>query len=155
MNRIDYYHVKDAPQAQKIVPAVSAVIQNNQHILLQQRSDNGKWSLPGGNMDIGESILEAIKREVIEETGLECNIDRITGVYSDPNHIIAYDDGEVRQQFSICFTGKAVAGELRKSDETFHIAWVPINELDDYDIHPAQRVRIEDSLKDRKSAFIR
>ncbi|MFP7170302.1 NUDIX domain-containing protein [Terribacillus sp. 7520-G] len=155
MSRTDYYHEENAPEAQKIVPAVSAVIQNGQYILLQQRSDNGKWSLPGGNMDAGESVLEAIIREVKEETGLICIMDRITGIYSDPRHIIAYSDGEVRQQFSICFAGKPVGGEVCKSEESFDIAWVHIDILDDYDIHPAQRIRIADALKNCKSAFIR
>ncbi|WP_366248925.1 NUDIX domain-containing protein [Terribacillus aidingensis] len=154
MSRIDYYE-ENAPKANKIVPAVSAVICNDQQILLQQRSDNGKWSLPGGNVDIGESVLEAIKREVKEETGLEVIVKRITGVYSNPDHIIAYTDGEVRQQFSICFAAEAAVGQLRKSDESFAIAWVQINKLDDYDIHPAQRIRIADALKNCKSAFIR
>ena len=155
MGGIDYYHEKNAPEAKKIVPAVSAVVRHDQQVLLQQRSDNGKWSLPGGNMDIGESVLEAIKREVKEETGLEITVDRISGVYSDPNHVIAYTDGEVRQQFSLCFVAEAVSGQLRISDESFAISWVQIDKLDDYDIHPAQRVRIADALKNCKSAFIR
>ncbi|MEC0304238.1 NUDIX domain-containing protein [Terribacillus saccharophilus] len=155
MGRIDYYHEQNAPKATRIVPAVSAVIRNEQQILLQQRSDNGKWALPGGNVDCGESVLEAIKREIREETGLEIIVDRISGVYSDPNHIIAYTDGEIRQQFSICFAAESTGGLLHKSDESLAVSWVHIDKLDDYDIHPAQRVRIDDALQDRKSAFIR
>ncbi|MFP7494507.1 NUDIX domain-containing protein [Terribacillus saccharophilus] len=155
MGRIDYYHEENAPKPKRIVPAVSAVIRNDQHILLQQRSDNGKWALPGGNMDPGESIQHAICREVIEETGLDISVERIIGVYSDPNHIIAYTDGEVRQQFSICFAAEVSGGKLRKSEESFAVAWVHIGKLDDYDIHPAQRIRIMDALKNCIGAFIR
>jgi ADP-ribose pyrophosphatase YjhB (NUDIX family) len=104
VTRTDYYHQTDAPKANSLVPGASAIVADNQgRILLQRRSDNGRWALPGGVMDIGESVAGAIAREVREETGLDVGADRIVGVYTDPGHVFAYDDGEVRQQFSICF----------------------------------------------------
>ena len=71
MGRVDYYHDANAPKANSLVPGASAIVTDDQgRILLQRRSDNARWALPGGVMDIGESIGQAIVREVREETGL-------------------------------------------------------------------------------------
>jgi ADP-ribose pyrophosphatase YjhB (NUDIX family) len=113
-NRIDYYNDPHAPKANSIVPAASAIVTNDDgNILLQRRTDNGLWGLPGGALEIGESIGETIVREVKEETGLEVVPKSIVGVYSNPKHVIAYSDGEVRQQFSLCFACTVTGGELQ------------------------------------------
>ncbi|QHZ48460.1 NUDIX domain-containing protein [Bacillus sp. NSP9.1] len=156
MKRTDYYHDVDAPRPQHIVPAVSAVVINEEkQILLQKRVDNNKWSLPGGNMEPGESISEAIKREVLEETGLNVEVIKLIGVYSDPNHIIAYQDGEVRQQFSICFFCKPKSGTLIISEESKEVSYINIKELDSLSIHPSQQLRIKDALSFKNEAYIR
>jgi ADP-ribose pyrophosphatase YjhB (NUDIX family) len=98
MGRVDYYHDEDAPQANSLVVGSSAIVTNDRNrILLQRRTDSGNWALPGGMMDIGETFAESPIREVKEETGFDVQIDRIVGIYSDPAHVFAYDDGEVRQ----------------------------------------------------------
>jgi ADP-ribose pyrophosphatase YjhB (NUDIX family) len=156
MTRTDYYHQADAPKANSLVPGASAVVADNQgRILLQRRSDNGRWALPGGLMDIGESIAEAIAREVHEETGLDVEPDRIVGVYTDPGHVFAYDDGEVRQQFSICFACRIVGGEVRPSTESTEVRFFPTADIEGLNMHPSIRLRIKDYLKDEPGAFIR
>jgi 8-oxo-dGTP pyrophosphatase MutT (NUDIX family) len=55
-------------------------------------------------------VVEAARREVREETGIEVEITGLSGIYSDPRHVIAYDNGEVRQEFSLCFHAKPVGG---------------------------------------------
>jgi hypothetical protein len=67
----------------------------------------------------------------------------LIGVYSNPNHVIEYSDGEVRQQFSLCFRAHPVGGELRTSSESTRVRWVPRNDLDQLDIHPSMRLRID------------
>ncbi|HEX7541133.1 MAG TPA: NUDIX domain-containing protein, partial [Anaerolineales bacterium] len=62
-------------------------------ILLTRRKDNGMWSLPGGMIEAGESVTEGCEREVWEETGLRVRGTRLTGVYSDPHHVVVYPDG--------------------------------------------------------------
>jgi ADP-ribose pyrophosphatase YjhB (NUDIX family) len=147
MSRRDYYHDPNAPAANSIVPAVTVVVTNSDHILLQHRVDNDLWALPGGAIDIGETPTQAATRETREETGIAIDVTGLVGVYSDPGHVIAYDNGEIRQQFSICLAARATGGQLRSQPtETKHVAWVPIDDLNDLPMHPAQRIRIRHGL---------
>src|SRR5438034_11818350 len=83
--------------AMVIRPGVSAIILTGEGLLLQRRSDNRLWGLPGGGVEPGESVTEAVVREVREETGLEVVPLRLIGVYSSPEHgqIVTYPDGYV------------------------------------------------------------
>jgi ADP-ribose pyrophosphatase YjhB (NUDIX family) len=143
VSRVDYFNDPDAPGANCIVPSVCAVISDDTGaILMVHRTDNDLWALPGGGIDIGESAAEAVVREVIEETGLRTKADRLTGIYTNPRHVIAYDDGEVRQQFALCFAATVLGGELHTSSETSEVRFIPEVELDQYDVHPSTRLRI-------------
>ncbi len=106
-------------------------------------------------MEPGEDITSCCIREVEEETGFRINVFRLIGIYSDPSHVVAYDDGEVRQSFSICFSGSIVSGKLRTSSESSEVAFVPLADLDTYDIHSSIRLRIEDYLTNKTEPFIR
>ncbi|MFD7903851.1 NUDIX domain-containing protein [Kitasatospora sp. NPDC059747] len=66
-------------------------------LLLERRSDNGRWGMPGGGLEIGENLPGAVVREVREETGIEVEVIGLVGTYSDPGHVIEFSDGEVRQ----------------------------------------------------------
>ena len=156
MARIDYFHDPGAPPANSVVPAVVALVQNPAgQVLMIRRSDNGRWALPGGGHDLGESISETVVREVREETGVEVEVIGLTGIYTDPGHVMRYDDGEVRQQFSLCFRAHPTAGELRTSPETPLVRWVDPLELPALDIHPTMRLRIDHALdRTRKAPYI-
>jgi ADP-ribose pyrophosphatase YjhB (NUDIX family) len=106
--RIDYYDDPNAPPANGIVPSVNVVVTNdNGEILLIKRSDNDNWALPGGAIDIGESMTQAAVRETKEETGIDCEITGLVGIYTDPKHVIHYtSNDEVRQEFSIVLTAR-------------------------------------------------
>jgi ADP-ribose pyrophosphatase YjhB (NUDIX family) len=99
--RIDYHDDPQAPKANSLVPSVNVVLVNDaDEILLIRRSDNGNWAVPGGGIDLGESVRQAAVREAREETGIECEITGIVGIYSDPRHVIVYTSiGEARQEF--------------------------------------------------------
>jgi ADP-ribose pyrophosphatase YjhB (NUDIX family) len=147
MARVDYYHDPKAPEANSLVVGSSAVVVDNENrILLQRRSDSGNWALPGGTMDIGETFAESAVREVKEETGFDVRIDRIIGIYSDPGHVFAYSDGEVRQEFNICLACTIVGGELAVGSESIDVRFVAFDEIDGLTMHPSIRKRIDDYL---------
>lgn len=153
MARVDHYYSPTAPKANSVVPSASAVVLNDQgHILLHRRSDNNLWSLPGGALDLGESIKDTIIREVKEETGFDVDVIRVIGIYTNPNHVIEYTDGEVRQQFSVCFECRIIGGKLEISSESKELRFFTIDEILNLDLHPAQKIRIEDYLKCEKGA---
>lgn len=156
MARKDYYHQSDAPKPNSLVPAASAVVTDSEgKILLHKRSDNHLWSLHGGGMDLGEPIEQTIIREVKEETGFDVVVEKCIGIYTDPGHVIEYSDGEIRQQFSICFECRIVGGKLSVSSESTQVSFFSKEELDRLPMHPAQKVRIKDFFADKEKAFIR
>lgn len=147
MGRRDYYDDPEAPPANSLVPAASAIVLDDQdRILLHRRRDNNRWALPGGVMELGESLSDCAVREVKEETGLDVDVTGIVGVYSDPKHVFAYDDGEVRQEFSICFTTRLVGGELGASDESFELAFFRPDEVETLPMVDSIRLRVTDYL---------
>ncbi|WP_410580293.1 NUDIX hydrolase [Amycolatopsis sp. lyj-108] len=157
MARIDYFNDPAAPDANSVVPSVTVAIFNEQGgILLIHKVDNNLWALPGGGHDAGERITDTAIREVKEETGLEIEVIRLVGTYTDPRHVMAYDDGEVRQQFSLCFEGRWIGGRPREDGtETKDVRWVAPDALDDLNIHPSMRLRIDHALdKNRKYPYL-
>ncbi|MEU1546814.1 NUDIX domain-containing protein [Nocardia sp. NPDC005745] len=154
MSRTDYFHDPTAPPANSIKVAVSALVQDEEgRILLIRRTDNGKYSIPGGGLEAGETVTQAVVREVQEETGIDVRVTELIGVFSDPDHIIAYDDGEVRQEFSICFHAKPIGGTPRQSTESSEVLWVAPDELPERDIHPSIRLRIRKGLEDPSTPY--
>jgi 8-oxo-dGTP pyrophosphatase MutT (NUDIX family) len=153
VSRIDYYRDPTAPAANSVVPSVTAVVCDDMgRLLLIHKTDNNLWALPGGGHDIGESVAETVTREVREETGIDVAVDGIVGLYTDPRHVMAYDDGEVRQQFSICFRAHPIGGELRTSSESKEVRWVSPTDLSSLDIHPSMRLRITHGLDTTRTA---
>ena len=154
MGRVDYYHDPDAPRANSLVVGSSAIVVDDQNrILLQRRADSGNWALPGGAMDIGERLAESAVREVKEETGFDVRIERVVGIYSDPGHVFAYDDGEVRQEFSICLACAITGGSLRVSSESTAVEFFTFEEAAALQMHESIRRRIRDYLDNAPPAL--
>lgn len=154
--RIDYYGDPDAPKANSLVPSVNVVVVNDAgDILMIRRSDNGNWAVPGGAIDLGESVTQAAVRETFEESGISCAITGLVGIYSDPQHIILYtSNGEARQEFSIVLTGRPLRGEPTASDESTEVRWVPVNEVGGLTMDRSMRLRINDYLDRRETPII-
>ena len=147
MGRTDYYDDPDAPPANSLVPAASAVVVDDKgRILLHRRRDNNLWALPGGVMEAGESIADTAIREVREETGYDVQPIYVIGVYSDPKHVFAYDDGEVRQELSVCIACQLVGGDLATSDESHEVAWLAPEMAKHLPMHDRIRARLLDYL---------
>ncbi|SER38789.1 NUDIX domain-containing protein [Lentzea albida] len=114
-----------------------------------RRADNDKYAIPGGQQEAGETLTQTAIRETKEETGFDVSVIDLIGLYSNPNHVIAYDDGEVRQEFSICFRAHLIGGSAKTSSESKEVVWVPENQIENLNIHPSIRLRLSHGI-DRK-----
>ena len=147
MPRTDYVHDPHAPTPNTLVPAVcAAVFDDDRRILLQKRRDNGKWALPGGRVEISESVADAAIREVREETGIDVRVMHLIGVYSDPGYVIAYADGEVRRQFALLVACSVSGGQLQESEESTDIGFFAESDVAELDLSPGQDQRIADGF---------
>lgn len=155
MARTDYLDDPDAPPANSIVVASTAfVLDDESRVLLISRSDNGKWALPGGGQEPGETVAGSAVRETLEETGLQIEVTGLVGIYSNPRHVIAYTDGEVRQQFSICFRGRVVGGRLQTSEESPRVDWFTREQVAALDVHPEMRRRLDRGFADEREPYL-
>jgi ADP-ribose pyrophosphatase YjhB (NUDIX family) len=154
--RIDFYDDPDAPKANSLVPSVNVIVVNDAgDILMIRRTDNGNWAVPGGAIDLGESVAQAAVRETREESGIECAITGIVGIYSDPRHVILYtSNGKTRQEFSIVLTARPLAGRPTPSSESSQVRWVPVSEIAEYTMDRSMRIRISDFLARNHSPVI-
>jgi len=140
----------------QIRPGVAAVIFADDRVLLQRRDDTGRWGLPGGAVEPGESVRQALLREVREETGLEVEPVRLIGVYSDPVHhqIVSYPDGNVIHYVSSVFECAVRAGTLACGTESLELGWFDPEALPE-DMMLISTIRIRDALARQVGAFVR
>jgi ADP-ribose pyrophosphatase YjhB (NUDIX family) len=146
----------DVSKARQLRPSVAAIITNDDgHVLLQRRSDNGLWGLPGGGVEIGESVSTAIVREVREETGLTVQIARLVGVYSDPRfQVVRYADGNVVHYINTLFVCRIVGGTLQTCEETLDLQFFDPAGLPE-GMLVSHRIRVQDAVANRPEGFIR
>lgn len=131
MTRRDYFDELGAPEANCVVPAANVVVTDDEgRILIIRRTDNGNHALPGGGLELGESLPGTAVRETKEETGLDVEITGLVGIYTDPRHLIEYtSNGEVRQEFAVVFTARPVGGQVVPTDEASEVIWVQPDDL--------------------------
>ena len=104
---------------------VDAIVERDDKLLLVKRKKDpfkGSLSFPGGKVDIGEKVEDAVKRELREETSLEIELTDILGVYSDP----ARDPRGHR--ISVTFIARIISGEAKAADDAESIEWLPLND---------------------------
>ena len=124
---------------------VFALIFNHEkQILLGHRRDIDWWNLPGGGMESGETVDEALCREVREETGLEVKVERLVGVYSKPQ----------KQEVVLTFLCQAIGGTLQTTEETRESRYFSPDALPGNTL-PKHRQRIEDALLNQQRAVMR
>ena len=142
--------------------SVSAVVWRDRsgpaggELLLMRRSDNGHWGLPGGYVEPGESVLDAAAREVLEETGVEIEVGRLIGVYSDPGRqVLEYADGARVQAVNLCFEAVAVgSGTMSTPEETLETGYFSCDGLPEPFV-PIHTVRLNDALNGGEATRIR
>ncbi|MCI0689630.1 MAG: NUDIX domain-containing protein [Sporichthyaceae bacterium] len=150
MGRVEYWNDPNAPQPNSLVPALGTLtVDTDGRILLQRRRDTGQWALPIGKMEIGETPTQCAVRETQEETGIVVEPTGLLGFYSDPGHIVAYTDGEVRQEYEVILLARPIGGAPIANDEASAVRWVAPDDLSTLDIHPTQWRQLHDYLHGR------
>ncbi len=136
-----------------IVPGVRAVIFDKQgRVLLIHRTDSGRWGMPAGAVELGDSALDALKREVREETGLNVVSAAPFAIYSHSRYSFAYPNGDKVQMFVLVFRVDQWEGELiRETDETMGAEFFPLDNLPD--LHEVYVETLND-LKNYNGEFI-
>ncbi|MCA1709066.1 MAG: NUDIX domain-containing protein, partial [Actinobacteria bacterium] len=108
-------------------------------VLVIQRRDNGHWEPPGGILELGEQFEDGVRREVLEETGLDVHVDRLTGVYKN----LSLSLGVV----ALVFRCTPLGTVHRDSAEAVAVRWVDPDEITAL-MDPAYAVRVADAFGD-------
>ena len=132
----------------------TAAVFQGERILVTRRADNGRWCLPGGGIDSGETVAESCCREVLEETGLVIEIERLIGIYSDPNRIFVYPDN-AWHVVELLFAAKAAGGSLRTTAETTEARFFTREDTASLDLLEHDAERLADVFAGNTAAFIR
>jgi 8-oxo-dGTP pyrophosphatase MutT (NUDIX family) len=122
-----------------VIPGVRGILVDEQRrLLLQRRADSGHWGLPAGVVDVGDSVLDALSREVREETGLTVVRAELFGLYTEPRFSVVYPNGDEVQTFTVAFLVREWSGSLSAdSDEVVDVRFFPLDALPEnlYPIH--------------------
>ncbi len=124
-------------------------------VLLTRRADNGQWCLPSGGMESGESAAEACEREVFEETGLRVRVKRLVGVYSHPDQLVIYPDGNKVFIVALHFEAEVLGGDLGLSDETTEVGYFTLDQIRGMEMLDHHEERILDTLENYPQALIK
>ena len=133
----------------------AAIFDEQGRVFLTRRTDNGQWCLPGGRMESGESVAEACEREVLEETGLHVRVKRLVGVYSHPDQLVLYPDGNKAHIVALHFEAEVVGGQPDVSNETTGFGYFTLAEIETLEMMGRHRERVLDSLEKRSQALIK
>jgi len=133
----------------------AAIFDQDGRILLTRRADNGQWCLPGGGVESGESVAEACEREVFEETGLRVRVRRLVGVYSHPDQLVIYPDGNKAHIIALHFTAEVVGGEPGLSNETTDFGYFTLPEVEGLEMIGRHKERVSDTLGNYPEALIK
>jgi 8-oxo-dGTP pyrophosphatase MutT (NUDIX family) len=146
----EYFRHPDPPPVQGLVVVVYAVVRDEDgRVLLVRRIDDGNWELPGGRVEIGETTSQTVLREVAEESGITIVITGVSGVYSDPDHIVVYREEGALQQHAICLHAHPDPPRQRPRpdhEETTDAAWFSPATTRALTMQPDVRRRLDDAI---------
>ena len=138
------------------VGANAIIFDGDDRVLLEKRSDNGFWGLPGGHAEIGESVQDAVVREVLEETGLTVEVTRLVGIYSQAENfcVVQYPDGNSAHMLSAVFECTPTGGQLQISEESTDLRYHPVESLPEQMVL-SHKIRIEDAATHSQTPFVK
>jgi 8-oxo-dGTP pyrophosphatase MutT (NUDIX family) len=124
-----------------LVPSTACVLLDEEgRILLQHRVDNGLWGCPGGIMEIGETVEESARRELLEETGLAAGPLRLIGIYSGPDYFATYPNGDMTAVVQVVFLCRDYSGEPLHDHEGLDLRFFDLDDLPEITSHHARPV---------------
>lgn len=113
-----------------IAPGSAIIVLNEeQEILLQLRSDTHDWGIPGGGMELGDSFEETAQKELLEETGLLAERFEILGLASGKDFYYKFPHGDEIYNATVIFKAKEVTGDLKKDEESLDLAFFSLESL--------------------------
>jgi ADP-ribose pyrophosphatase YjhB (NUDIX family) len=116
-----FYQNPNAPSPNKPNNiGIAALILSGNSILMEYRKDCNRWSLIGGSMEMNESLIDCLRREVREETALDISSFELFGLFSDPSRIIKYPDGNIIRSITVAYMVKVEDMEKLKVSEESH-----------------------------------
>src|SRR4051812_39697043 len=151
------YHYRDPSAPEPNQPrkvTVTAIIEDSKRLLLDRRADAPFWGLIGGHLEDDETLIEGLRREVREETGLEVRGVSLFGTFSDPSRRVRYANGRVYPVLSVAYRVEVEnPSTLRRSEESRDLRWFPKARLPD-DIIATQRPIIDRYLSGEEPPFL-
>ncbi|ASR35220.1 NUDIX hydrolase [Prauserella marina] len=155
MTTKDYFDDIHAPRATAIVPSVTAVVRDGGgRVLLVEQAGTGLWTAPSGEQEIGESVVGAVRREVRARTGIEASVTGLSGIYSDPRHVVVHAADDVRQEFALCFHAEPTGGELRPGTGFSRAWWAEPASIGELPVQRAMRMRIDMAIAEPGTVHI-
>ena len=151
----EYYQDPSAPHAHDLLPAAFAAVRNAAgQVLLVRRIDDGNWELPGGRIEVGETARQAVIREVAEESGITIELTTLSGIYSDPSHVLVDPDGSIHQQLALCFHAMPADTDDQQPRpdglETDAARWCDPAATEELTMHSAMRLRLDNAITARR-----
>ena len=110
-----------------ILNCAGALIVRNGRILFQRRTDNGRWGLIGGLVEMNETYTQAALREIREETGLEVQLESFLGIFH--NHNMVWSNGDAAHVISAMYTASIISGEPRVDEESYELRFFGKEEI--------------------------
>jgi 8-oxo-dGTP diphosphatase len=130
------------------IVAVGGLISNSEGKVLLVKSPRRGWEFPGGQVEIGEDLICALKREVMEEAGVNIDVRQLAGVYSNTKTRV-YEDNvtPVPTKVMFGFLGEMVSGELRTSEESIEVGWFERDSVMEMIMEPMLKDRMRDMME--------
>ncbi|WNB91231.1 NUDIX hydrolase [Bacillus sp. NEB1478] len=154
---MDYIkHLRSLVGKEKVIMVVAGalVFDQQNRILLQKRSDNGHWGLPGGFMDFNETVQDTARREVYEETGLVLKKLELFGIYSGSDYEKTFENGDQVAMVHIVFTCRDYEGTLvQQNEESLENEFFPLDHLPN-DLFLDHKIFLEDLLSTKERPII-